>query len=55
MKVLDVMLSEEAQKSVANAQDVLSHSQKVGLKLLDHLESVKFFKEKTLDLIRRKK
>lgn len=41
MKVLDVMLSEDAQNLVANGQDILSYSQDVRLKLSDHLESVR--------------
>lgn len=41
MKVLDVMLSEEAQTVLANGQNVLSYSKNVGMKLTDHLSNLK--------------
>ena len=42
MKVLNVMLSEEAQnRIVADGQDVLSYSQNVSLRLTDYLEDVR--------------
>ena len=42
MKVLNVMLSEEAQnRIVADGQDVLSYSQNVPLRLTDHMKDVR--------------
>ena len=41
MKVLKVMLSEEAQNIIADGQDTLSYSQNVALRLTDYLKDVK--------------
>ena len=41
MKVLNIMLSEEAQNVLANGQNVLSYSKNVGMKLTDHLSNLK--------------
>ncbi|MEE1411125.1 MAG: ABC transporter substrate-binding protein [Bulleidia sp.] len=41
IKVLNVMLSEEAQNSIANGQDILSYSQDVPLRLIDYLKDVR--------------
>ena len=41
IKVLNVMLSEEAQNSIADGQDTLSYSQDVPLRLTDYLKDVR--------------
>ncbi len=41
MKILNTMLSEEAQNVLANGQNVLSYSKNVGMKLTDHLSNLK--------------
>ncbi|MGN1338792.1 MAG: carbohydrate ABC transporter substrate-binding protein, partial [Oscillospiraceae bacterium] len=41
MKVLNTMLSEEAQTVLANGQNVLSYSKNVGMKLTDHISNLK--------------
>ncbi|MGN0632757.1 MAG: extracellular solute-binding protein [Oscillospiraceae bacterium] len=41
LKVLDVMLSEEGQNTLANGEDVITYSQNVDLKLSPHLENLK--------------
>lgn len=41
MKVLNTMLSEEAQSVLSNGQDLLSYSKNVGMKLTDHLSNLK--------------
>ena len=44
MKVLNVMLSEEAQhRIVADGQDVLSYSQNVPLRLTEYLEAMRIY------------
>lgn len=41
MKVLNTMLSEEAQTVLANGQNVLSYSKNVSMKLTDHISNLK--------------